>query len=200
MLRRYLESALLTTFATRRLIKAVGFSSAVFTHGIYVPWGLVGEVARQERVSVSTWNVAYRKRRFIFSHDDTYHHTLMTEPTSQWEGHELTAAQERELMQYLASRREGMFDWIVFHRPTTQDAPDIATTIGLDRRPSGDRPADERVVGRAAALPGQRVPEHARVAGPDVPVLRDAARSAAARSGPSRGDQRIPALAAADPR
>ena len=133
VLRRYLESALLTTFATRRLIQAVGFSSAVFTHGIYVPWGLVGEVARQERVKVSTWNVAYRKRRFIFSHDDTYHHTLMREPTSQWDGHELTAAQEDDLMKYLVSRREGMFDWIVFHRPTTQNTQDIARTIGLDR-------------------------------------------------------------------
>ena len=78
VLRRYLESALLTAFASRRLMRGVGFSSAVLTHGIYVPWGIVGEVARQEGVHVSTWNVAYRKRRFIFSHDDTYHHTLMT--------------------------------------------------------------------------------------------------------------------------
>jgi hypothetical protein len=82
---------------------------------------------------VSTWNVAYRKRRFIFSHDDTYHHTLMSEPLSQWEHNELTPAQERELMQYLASRREGMFDWIVFHRPTALNGDDIATKIGLDR-------------------------------------------------------------------
>jgi hypothetical protein len=35
-------------------------------------------------------------------------------------------------MQYLGSRREGMFDWIVFHRPTTQNAQDIARQIGLD--------------------------------------------------------------------
>jgi hypothetical protein len=111
----------------------VGFTSAVFTHGIYVPWGLIGEVARQERVKVSTWNVAYRKRRFIFSHDDTYHHTLMSEPLSHWEDDELSPAQEQDLMQYLASRREGMFDWIVFHRPTTQNADDIAAKIGLDR-------------------------------------------------------------------
>jgi hypothetical protein len=134
VLRRYLESALLTAFATRRLIRSVGFTSAVFTHGIYVPWGLIGEVARQERVTVSTWNVAYRKRRFIFSHDDTYHHTLMSEPLSHWEHHELSPAQEHDLMQYLASRREGMFDWIVFHRPTTQNADDIAAKIGLDRK------------------------------------------------------------------
>jgi hypothetical protein len=132
VLRRYLEAALLTAFATRRLLREVGFTSAVFTHGIYVPWGIVGEVARQERVRVSTWNVAYRKRRFIFSHDDTYHHTLMTEPREYWEDLELSPAQERELTEYLASRREGLFDWIVFHRPTTQDPGDIARQAGVD--------------------------------------------------------------------
>ena len=132
ILRRYLEAALLTAFASRRLMRTVGFRSAVFTHGIYVPWGIVGEVARQERVHVSNWNVAYRKRRFIFSHDDTYHHTLMSEPRDHWERLELSPAQERELMQYLGSRREGMFDWIVFHRPTSQDANTVARRIGLD--------------------------------------------------------------------
>ena len=132
VLRRYLESALLTAFATRRLLKATRFSSAVFTHGIYVPWGIVGEVARQEGVHVSTWNVAYRKRRFIFSHDDTYHHTLMTEPRDHWEDLELTEGQERDLMHYLSSRREGLFDWIVFHRPVTQEAREIPALVGLD--------------------------------------------------------------------
>ena len=132
VLRRYLESALLTAYATRSLIRTIGFSSAVFTHGIYVPWGIVGEVARRERVHVSTWNVAYRKRRFIFSHDDTYHHTLLTEAHEHWEHLELSTTQERELMQYLASRREGMFDWIVFHRPTSQDTREIAARAGID--------------------------------------------------------------------
>ncbi len=132
VLRRYLESALLTAYATRRLLRAVQCSSAVFTHGIYVPWGIVGEVARREGVRVSAWNVAYRKRRFIFSHDDTYHHTLLSEPKEQWEDLELSEAQDRELMQYLASRREGLFDWIVFHRPSRQDPKAIAAQVGLD--------------------------------------------------------------------
>jgi hypothetical protein len=105
----------------------------VFTHGIYVPWGIVGEVARREGVPVVNWNVAYRKRRFIFSHGDTYHHTLMTEPRDQWERAPLSAGQDRELAKYLSSRREGLFDWIVFHRARRQDADDIAKQIGLDR-------------------------------------------------------------------
>ena len=133
VLRRYLESALLTAFATRKLMRAVNFTSAVFTHGIYVPWGVVGEVARREGVHVSNWNVAYRKRRFIFSHGDTYHHTLMHEPREHWEHADLSADKERELMQYLGSRREGMFDWIVFHRPSTQDPAEIARRLRIDR-------------------------------------------------------------------
>ncbi|MBI3048986.1 MAG: capsule biosynthesis protein [Acidobacteria bacterium] len=133
VLRRYLESALLTAFASRRLLRAVAFSSAVLTHGIYVPWGIVGEVARREGVHVVTWNVAYRKRRFIFSHDDTYHHTLMTEPREHWERLELSPAQDRELTKYLSSRRDGLFDWIVFHRPRRQDPEEIARRLGLDR-------------------------------------------------------------------
>ena len=132
VLRRYLESALLTAFATRRLFRTIQFSATVFTHGIYVPWGIVGEVARREGVHVSTWNVAYRKRRFIFSHDDTYHHTLLSEPAEHWENLQLSSNQERELMQYLRSRREGMFDWIVFHRPTTQQPAEIAKQVGVD--------------------------------------------------------------------
>lgn len=132
VLRRYLESALLTAYATRRLIRTIGFQSAVLTHGIYVPWGVIGVVARQEGVKVSAWNVAYRKRRFIFSHDDTYHHTLMTEPQEHWEHLQLSEAQDRELMQYLASRREGLFDWIVFHRPSRQDPDAIARQVGVD--------------------------------------------------------------------
>src|SRR5262245_35415753 len=133
VLRRYFEAALLTAFATRRLMRGIGFSSAVFTHGIYVPWGLIGAVARQEGVHVSTWNVAYRKRRFIFSHDDTYHHTLMNEPREHWESLDLSAQQERDLMNYLSSRRDGLFDWIVFHRPKKDDPKELPALLGLDR-------------------------------------------------------------------
>jgi hypothetical protein len=133
VLRRYLEAALLTAFATRRLLRTQRYDSAVLTHGIYVPWGVVGDVARREGVHVSAWNVAYRKRRFIFSHDDTYHHTLMSEPREHWERRELSPAQDRELTKYLASRREGLFDWIVFHRPRAQDPEEIAARLGIDR-------------------------------------------------------------------
>lgn len=132
ILRRYLQSALLTARALRRLFREGGYEAAVVTHGIYVPWGIIGEVARREGVRLTTWNVAYRKRSFIFSHEDTYHHTLMNEPVDHWEDLPLSPPQERELLSYLSSRREGLFDWIVFHRPALQEPGVIAAELGLD--------------------------------------------------------------------
>jgi hypothetical protein len=56
----------------------------------------------------------------------------MTEPREYWEDLDLSPAQERELTEYLASRREGLFDWIVFHRPTKQDPQEVARRAGVD--------------------------------------------------------------------
>lgn len=133
VLRRYLYSALITMFATQCLLKNQKFTCAVFTHGIYVPWGVIGQVCRQAGVRIANWNVAYRKRRFIFSHGDTYHHTLMSEPESAWQGVELTEHRERTLLDYLSSRRDGLFDWIVFHRASAERNPNqLAETLALD--------------------------------------------------------------------
>ena len=84
VVRRYFEGALLTAFATQRLLKNYPFDVACFNHGIYSPPGIIGEVCRHNNVRVVNWNVAYRKRCFIFSHGTTYHHTMLTEPVDTW--------------------------------------------------------------------------------------------------------------------
>jgi hypothetical protein len=58
----------------------------------------------------------------------------MTEPREHWEDRALTPGQERDLLQYLASRREGLFDWIVFHRPRRDDPSTLGARLGLDPR------------------------------------------------------------------
>ncbi len=132
VLRRYFHAALLTVFAVRRLLDRHRFDVAVFSHGIYVPFGLIGEVARQRGVRVVNWNPAYRKQRFIFSHGDTYHHTLMDEPASAWENIEFTEEREAELMAYLRTRWHGTEDWIWFHDQPVTDAAAVAREIGVD--------------------------------------------------------------------
>ncbi len=132
ILRRYLEASLLTTYTTRRLLRTYAFNSACFHHGIYVPQGLIGEVARQEKVRVVNWNPTYRKHCFIFSHHDTYHHTLLDEPTASWENIDWTPEIEVETMEYLKSRWQGTRDWIWFHEKPQEELSLIAAELGVD--------------------------------------------------------------------
>lgn len=132
VLRRYLKAALLTACATRRLLGEFNFHVAVFHHGIYVPQGIIGEVCRHSSLRVVNWNPAYRKHCFIFSHGDTYHHTLMSEPVSSWENIPWSQKLETELMDYLKSRWQGTNDWIWFHERPQEDLDYISRETGVD--------------------------------------------------------------------
>jgi len=133
--RKFLEAALLTAMVTERLLAAEGFDRVVAHHGIYVPQGIIASVARATGVDVVTWNPAYRSQCFMFSHDDTYHHTLLSEPTSSWDDIAWTPALSELTETYLASRSSGSNDWISFHERPLSDIEMIAEEVGfsLDR-------------------------------------------------------------------
>lgn len=132
VLRRYLESALLTAFCIKRLLRDKKYDVVVNNHGIYVPHGIVSAACRNRNVRTASWNLAYRKQCAIFSHTDTYHHTLMDEPTSDWENMAWSRDREAEIMNYLKSRRQGSRDWIWFNRDADDDMDRFAKKIGLD--------------------------------------------------------------------
>jgi hypothetical protein len=115
ILRRYFYAALLATVASENLLISQRFETAVFHHGIYVPQGLIAEACQKHGVHVVNWNPAYRKQCFIFSHDDTYHHTMTTEPVEEWQTITWNDEKEKRLMDYLKSRWMGTEDWIWFH-------------------------------------------------------------------------------------
>ena len=131
--RRYLEGAILTAWVFDRLILAEKPDVAVLHHAIYSPQGVAAAVCRKHGVRVVSWVVAYRKSCFIFSHDDTYHHTLMTEDAGVWENLSLAPEQRAELTQYLASRADGRMDWIYFHKEAGDDFDAYAARKGIDR-------------------------------------------------------------------
>ena len=132
VLRRYLKAAILTALSVKKLIEKEKYEVAVFHHGIYVPQGIIGEVARQMGVRVVNWNPAYRMNCFIFSHYDTYHHTLMDEPVSIWENIDWTPEREETIMRYLRSRWKGDNDWIRFTENPYFDRNRILAEIGCD--------------------------------------------------------------------
>jgi hypothetical protein len=131
-LRRYFKASLLTAHALSCLFEKEQFESAVFHHGIYIPQGTIGEVARQKNVRVANWVIAYRKQSVIFSHGTTYHHTLMKEPTDRWEDLAWTAEIESQTMDYLESRAYGTNDWIRFQAQPAFDLDALAQEKGID--------------------------------------------------------------------
>ena len=132
VLGRYFEAALATTKVMLRLTSRHNFSAACFHHGIYVPQALVGEVCRSRGVPMSTWNTAYRERCFVFSHDDTYHHTLLDEPVSVWKDMQFAERHDQQISDYLKSRWLGSADWIYFHDTPDDSLERLVQVTGLD--------------------------------------------------------------------
>ena len=153
-----------------------------------MPQGVLGEVCRSLGVRVANWNPAYRTSCFIFSHGDTYHHTLMAEPTEAWEDMPWTPEMEAADLAYLKSRWSGTRDWIWFHDEPDEDFAAYAREVGLDLNKPIVGLLDQRHVGRPAPLPGQRLPEHAGLGAPDDRVLQGPARPPAADPRPPGRD------------
>ena len=120
VLRRYLAAAILTAKAVSKLTLGRRFDQAVFHHGIYVPQGIVCSVLRRHGIKRVTWNPAYRRNCFIFSHEDSYHHTMMAEPVEAWDQTTLSAVDAQTSMEYLRSRMGGTRDWVWFHGKTSE--------------------------------------------------------------------------------
>jgi hypothetical protein len=132
ILRRYFLASLQATYEFRRLLGTYSFSCICMHHGVYVPHGAFTEVARQHNVRVATWAPEYRNQTFIFSHQDSYHRTMLSEPTSQWESMPWCPEKEAQILDYLNSRRQGSRDWISYMKNTQEDLSAIVAELGLD--------------------------------------------------------------------
>jgi hypothetical protein len=130
--RRFLAAALIATMALDRLFAKEGYDVCVAHHGIYVPQGLLVDLARKHGVRLVTWNVAYRAGSFIFSHDDTYHFTLMHEPTEVWEALPWTPRLQQALDAYMVSRATGAMDWISYHDGSGESLVELKQKFGID--------------------------------------------------------------------
>jgi hypothetical protein len=134
--RRYAAAAIVSMLVAERIIERVRPDVLVAHHGIYVPQGILGEVARHRGVRVVNWGTSYRDRTLIFSHGDTYHRTFLDEPVAEWD-RPLEERQEAELLAFLEQRRRGKGDWAWVTpesalRPDEQTERDLVETLGID--------------------------------------------------------------------
>lgn len=138
VLRKYLEAAILTYKVTKRFLEVLKPDVLVFHHGIYVPQGVIGYVARQAGVRVVNWAAGYKSQTLVYSHTDTYHRTMIHEPVDHWKDKPLTAQQKQLLEEYLETRQRGIYDWVKIYRDDQDSETDeayIRQKLGLDDRP-----------------------------------------------------------------
>ncbi|MFQ5563982.1 MAG: capsule biosynthesis protein [Parvularculaceae bacterium] len=133
--RKFVKASVITARAMARILSARNYDVIAFNHGIYTPQGVIGEVARSRGVRVVNWNPAYRRHCFIFSHDESYHHTMITEDVAAWEDLTLTPDRRAAIVGYLRDRRQAKGDWIWFNDAPDMSSRELADALGLDERP-----------------------------------------------------------------
>lgn len=134
--RQYLMGALVTAKVTENAIDQLRPECIVAHHGVYVPQGVLGVVARKKGIRVVNWGPSYRNTTAIYSHGDTYHHTFMSEPIINWEDRLLSPEENKKLDEYLYLRRAGKGDWswVTPERGSVVEdkSQQLAASIGLD--------------------------------------------------------------------
>jgi len=129
LLRRFCAAAMLTTLAYQRILERYRPTGLLARHGVYVPQGVVTEMAQAFGINLVTWMPSYRKNTVLFASGDTYH-KVMIKPLD-YKLPVLTVLQTQELRKYLADRETGASDWISFSsKSNIEDG--IAEALKLD--------------------------------------------------------------------
>lgn len=133
-------------------------SAVAVSHGIYVTWGVLADVARRNGARVTVWGYGYRRNSILVSQGETYHRDLLTEPHSHWRDRPFPDSERETVERYLQSRVNGGLDWIHYAPNPEVDREAVRSALNLDP----ERPAvglftnlcwDAAVLFRGAAFP-----------------------------------------------
>lgn len=114
LLKIFFESALLTYTAIENLLSQNKYDVIVLNHGIYIPQGIIAEIAKLKKINYVTWTTGTRKNSFIFSHNQVYNKDIVNESNSNWKQIDLKNI-EKKIDKYLESKITGTQDW-QYHR------------------------------------------------------------------------------------
>ena len=130
--RRFLVSAILAVELTERAFEANPPDRVVAFQGVYLTHGTITDVARKHGIPVIVHGLPYRKGTVLLSHDDTYHRTLVTEPTGRWEDVEMTPGRTALIDEYLASRQSGSRDYVSYNTDAVEGRDEMRRELQLD--------------------------------------------------------------------
>ena len=130
--RRLTMNAVVIALLLPRMFADLQPDYMVAHHGIYLTAGIAGEYARQNNIPVINWTTVYRRNTVMFSHGDTYHRTMLTEPVEYWENYSLTSEDEALLEDYLLRHYKTSWDTKSYNQDTDENPERIVRELGLD--------------------------------------------------------------------
>ena len=134
IVKKYFYASLLTFFSFRNFIKKNKFDTIVTNHGLYIPQGVIMDIAKKNDINVVTWFSSYKNKTFIYSHKDTYHKTFLVENNANWENINLTKDKEKLLLDYIDQKSKGRTDWHVFqHKNSLNDYDNFIKKYNIDK-------------------------------------------------------------------
>lgn len=128
---KILKSACITVLDWKEILNHNKPELILLNHGLYIPQGVILEVAKLKKIKVKTFHQGYRKRTVITGSGDTYHKTLVNKNIEDFLKVKLTKNKKAQIKSYLNSRRYGFNDQISFVHKKAESNPLPKSLIGL---------------------------------------------------------------------
>ena len=128
---KILKSACITVLDWKEILSHNKPELLLVNHGLYIPQGVILEVAKLTNIKVKTFHPGYRKRTVITGSGDTYHKTLVNKNIENLLKVKLTKNKKAQIKSYLHSRRYGFNDQISFAHKKAETNPLPNSLIGL---------------------------------------------------------------------
>lgn len=136
----FLQAAIQYCNQLMDLLERQKYDLVIVHHGIYVPQGIVVDIAKKLGVKIVTWNLGYRKKTFYFAVGDTYHKVFVKEKYNK----KLLSSKDKSLLiNYLESRSKASNDWVWFN---TNTSTNLDTPFDQDLKKKLEK-FDSRVIG-----------------------------------------------------
>lgn len=121
VLRKYFKSAILTKVAFSKAINLKKYDCVIVDHGLYIPQGIITEVAKNKGVSTKVMWQGYKENSLLLSDGVTYHKSLITESEKDWKQYNFTNSKREKILKYLEERNLGLTDWFSFNKQPDMD-------------------------------------------------------------------------------
>ncbi len=141
LIKKYLLSSMVTVDHFNNILKKEKYDSIILNHGIYVPHGVIADIAKKEKINFVVWCPGMRKKTFSFSPNDTYHRQSIYEDNKNWENILMNEKKNNLITDYLESKTESKSikkdnwdnEWVYTPTSSIDDIDKLFKDLNIDK-------------------------------------------------------------------